>query len=99
VVLVRDPAFFARRYPDVPVAGVYRGKLSNKGETITIKDIDGNIVASVAYDDEDGWPLSPDGRGDSLVLVNPTGDPNDPLNWRASINIYGSPGANEPELK
>jgi hypothetical protein len=99
VVLVRDPALFAQRYPDVTVSGVYQGKLSNKAETITLKDIEGNVVISVSYDDENGWPISPDGRGDSLVLVNLTGDPNDPLNWRASTEVYGSPGANEPDLR
>jgi hypothetical protein len=95
-VLARDPASFAERYPDVPVAGVYRGKLSNNGETITLSDSNGNIIVSVPYDDEEGWPISADGRGDSLVLVNLTGDPNDPQSWRASTNIYGSPGGSPP---
>jgi hypothetical protein len=98
-VLVRDPASFAERYPNVPVAGTYRGKLSNQGETITLKDQAGNTVVSVSYDDENGWPISADGRGDSLVLVNPAGDPHDPRNWRASANIHGSPGSDESELR
>lgn len=97
VVLARDRAAFAGRYPGVPVAGVYNGQLANGGEEIRVKDRRGNTVLLVAYDDENGWPVSPDGRGDSLVLANPDGDPNEPRNWRASAHLYGSPGADEPE--
>jgi hypothetical protein len=58
-------------------------------------DNQGNLLFSVAYDDENGWPISPDGRGDSLVLINPDGNPDDPQNWRASQDLFGSPGRRE----
>jgi hypothetical protein len=92
VVLVRNLEAFSERYPGVAVDGVYRGQFSNKGETITVKDAAGRVMTSVTYDDENAWPISPDGLGDSLVLDNLAGDPNNPLNWRASIELYGSPG-------
>jgi hypothetical protein len=63
-----------------------------------LKDLDGELLISVTYDDDNGWPLSPDGRGDSLVLHNPAGDPDDPKNWRASLELYGSPGRVEGGL-
>jgi hypothetical protein len=50
------------------------------------------VIASVQYDDENGWPLSADGWGDSLVLVTPDTDPGDPRNWTASALVSGSPG-------
>jgi hypothetical protein len=53
-------------------------------------------MVSLEYDDEDGWPASPDGRGDSLVLIDQNREPNNPKNWRASTNLNGSPGADEP---
>nr|NIV00838.1 hypothetical protein [Phycisphaerae bacterium] len=93
MVLVRNPDAFVARYPGVTIGGTYTKRLSNRGETIRIKDGMGNVVVSVTYDDENGWPLTPDGRGDSLILVNPTGDPNDPQNWGASAEVYGTPGA------
>jgi hypothetical protein len=96
IVLVRNPVAFAERYPGVAIDGVYQGQLSNQGETIILRDFTGDVVVSVAYDDENGWPISPDGRGDSLVLVNPNGDPDDARNWRASVHLNGSPGADEP---
>jgi hypothetical protein len=95
LVLARNSEAFAKQYPTAPIFGTYDGQLSNKGETISLKDSHGRTIFSLTYDDENGWPLSPDGRGDSLVFANPSGDPNDPKNWRASSNRYGSPGVDE----
>jgi hypothetical protein len=99
LVLVRNPAAFARRYPDRPIGGVYQGRLSNEGEEIMVKDAQGEPLVSVAYDDENGWPLSPDGRGDSLILVQLDGDANDPAHWRASSDANGPPGAAAPMVE
>lgn len=93
VVLAANGAAFAERYPDVTLDGVYSEQLSNKGERISLKDATGRLLVSVEYDDENGWPISPDGLGDSLELVNLNGNPNNPKNWRASILLNGSPGA------
>jgi hypothetical protein len=79
----------------VPVAGVYQGQLSNKGETLRLQDAQGQDIIWLDYEDENGWPVSADGRGDSLVLVDVEQDPNNPANWQASINLNGSPGADE----
>jgi hypothetical protein len=95
VVLVRNPVAFNEKYPGVKIGGNYQGQLSNKGETISLADLAGNILLEVTYNDENGWPISPDGRGDSLILVDPTGDLNSPKNWRASTVLYGSPGWDE----
>jgi hypothetical protein len=93
VVLVSNPETFAERYPDVPISGVYEGHLSNKGEKIILRDGDGEMFIEVEYGDHSGWPISADGRGDSLTLVDQDGYPSEPTNWRASTNLYGSPGA------
>jgi hypothetical protein len=97
LVLGRNQTAFAAGYPRVALGGVYQGKLSNQGEKITLRDAAGNIVAAFAYDDENGWPLSPDGLGDSLTLANPNSDPSEPRNWRASLYLNGSPGGPEAE--
>jgi hypothetical protein len=49
----------------------------------------------VTYDDNYGWPLSANGAGDSLILVDPMGDLDSRYNWRASTILYGSPGTDE----
>lgn len=95
-VLVSNPKTFAERYPDVAISGVYEGHLSNKGEKILVRDAFGEVIIEIGYNDEFGWPVSADGRGDSLNLVDEAGDPNNPRNWRASTHLYGSPGATEP---
>lgn len=96
VVLVRQAAAFINRYPGVPFAGVYPGRLSNKGETLIVRDTNHRVLVSLTYDDGNGWPVSADGRGDSLVLINEASDPNEPRNWQSSANLHGSPGAAEP---
>lgn len=98
LVLAHNMAAFAERYPGVAIGGVFAGKLSNQGEKITLRDVAGQVLVSLSYDDENGWPLSPDGRGDSLVIVDPAGDPDNPQNWRASTYLYGTPGTDEPKL-
>lgn len=95
-VLLRDLSRFRRRYPDVEIDGVYRGKLSDKGETLTLYAADGTVITQVSYDDERGWPLSADGAGDSLVLVEGCADPTTRACWRASKTLYGTPGGDEP---
>jgi hypothetical protein len=96
IVLASNPAAFTKRYPDVSLSGAFQAQLSNGGEEITLRDIQAKVIIAVNYDDELGWPISPDGLGDSLVLVSPEGDPNDPRSWRASTNLYGSPGTDDP---
>lgn len=94
-VLVRNAGAFARRYPGVTVAGVYQGRLANSGEKLALVEAEGQIVFEMAYADSGGWPLSADGRGDSLVRVDLNGNPADPTRWRASANPLGSPGVDE----
>lgn len=95
-VLVHNPAAFASRYPGVPIGGVYQGKLSNQGERLTLRAATGQVLVSLEYDDENGWPLSPDGQGDSLNLADNLADPADASHWKAGVNLYGSPGKDEP---
>ena len=98
IVLVSNPAAFTNRYPSVHVDGVYTGKLSNSGETVSLVHATGTPIFSVNYGTKAPWPASPDGTGFSLVPVNPNLNPNpdSPLNWRASSVIGGSPGTDDP---
>ena len=94
-VLIRSLRNFRDRYPEAPIYGQYRGQLSDKGETVTLYHPDGEVWVQVTYDDNYGWPLSADGAGDALIVVDPDGDMNSPHNWRASVTLYGTPGADE----
>lgn len=95
VVLVRQAAPFEQKYPGVPIAGVYEGRLSNQGERLTLQTVTGQVVDSVAYADRQGWPVSADGRGDSLVRVDLRLPGDQATNWRASRQLHGTPGRND----
>ncbi|MFP6631615.1 MAG: lamin tail domain-containing protein [Planctomycetota bacterium] len=91
-LLVADEAVFQEAFPDAPVRGEFGDSLSNGGEKLTLKDGEGLTLVSVDYDDDGFWPISADGYGRSLVLADLEGDPDRPLTWRPSAEIYGSPG-------
>ncbi|MFO1498270.1 MAG: lamin tail domain-containing protein [Verrucomicrobiota bacterium] len=100
VVLVSNRDAFAAKYPGVRIDGVYSGRLSNSGETLALVHAVGTPIFSVAYGDAVPWPLAADGQGFSIVPVNPNlnPDPNNPLNWRGSSRVGGSPGADDTPL-
>jgi hypothetical protein len=99
VVLARNAAAFATKYPGVAVYGVYSGRLDNGGETLRLSHALGATVFAVTYDDEAPWPIAPDRFGFSLVPKGSitTQAPDNGANWRASAQPGGSPGADDPE--
>lgn len=98
ILLVRDPAAFAARYPAVstPILGTYNGRLSNDGEQITLNSPSGP-VQSFTYNDRAPWPEAADGDGPSLVLLAPESAPDHslPSNWRLSSTPNGNPGTDD----
>ena len=97
-VLVRNPVWFAARYPGVAANGVYAGRLSNGGETVALGSLLDPAFLSVNYGVTAPWPVAPDGFGFSLVPVHPNAnpDPDAGRSWRASALLNGSPGADDP---
>ena len=83
-----DPAAFAARYPSVDVFGEFRGHLDNAGEEVSVYDPQGDLVASVTYDDTDPWPTNADGGGFSLEFDERNGA----TEWRSSAAKGGTPG-------
>ncbi|MEE8452232.1 MAG: CotH kinase family protein [Thermoguttaceae bacterium] len=102
VVLARDMAAFATRYPGVTPAGYYDGALDNGGEQITLLNRIGTTIVDFAYNDKNAWPGRADGSGASLELIDPTAVPTtqparveylqDGDHWRGSSEYGGSPG-------
>ena len=93
IVLSGGLTKFNDRYGFYPFAE-YDGKLDNAGECISFCQASGDTVFSITYDDTAPWPEAANGTGVSLVPVeiNPTGNLNDPANWRTSYVVNGSPG-------
>ncbi|MEX2142608.1 MAG: lamin tail domain-containing protein [Pirellulales bacterium] len=94
LVLVKNVAAFQARYgTSIPVGGVFTASLANGGEQIALSTASNQILVDLEFGDSGDWPGRPDGDGSTLVIVNPSGDPNDPDNWRSSTEYGGSPGS------
>lgn len=96
VVVARNPSVFESIYGtavNLAPGGYADANLSNGGETISLVAANGVEILSFTYDDSTPWPETPDGDGPSLEIIDPLGDHNDPLNWRASDVDGGSPGS------
>ena len=84
---------FQASYGFAPAA-VYGGNLSNSGETVALRDAAGTTIDTVSYGEADPWPVSADGTGPSLELIDATLGNDDPLNWASATNAAGrTPGA------
>lgn len=88
IVIARDSNAFASYYGFVPLQWS-SGTLINSGELIELRNLGGNVAATVEYDNTADWSLAADGEGASLVLCNPNLNNNDPANWNESISSTG----------
>lgn len=90
-VLSPDAQQFKARYGFDP-NGVMRGNLSNSGEALELRDAVDNLLDFVDYLDIAPWPLTPDGAGPSLSLINPALDNAVAANWAPATVNHGTPG-------
>lgn len=88
VVLTADLQVFEQAW-GMTAHGQYTGALSNSGERIRLLDHNGQLVDVVEYLDVWPWPVTPDGMGPSLEVIDPVQDNNTPRNWRASVDPSG----------
>lgn len=100
LLVVRDQAAFEAAYGSgLPVAGEFANltSLSNGGERLKLDDASNSTIREFSYDDNLPWPTAPDGLGSSLVLIDPTSNPNPSLpgNWRSSTLPGGNPAASD----
>ncbi|GBC59198.1 hypothetical protein DENIS_0134 [Desulfonema ishimotonii] len=97
-VIVSNESEFNNLYPDVPVAGVYAGRLDNGGETLTLSDGIGRTLFSVTYDDEAPWPVGADNGGGSLIRFDYDISPDSAAAWTTCTCRGGSPGQGNVNL-
>jgi hypothetical protein len=95
VLVVENRAAFASRYDagGLRIAGEYRGRLENAGETLALT-LGGNLGVHVfTYDD--AWYVLTDGAGHSLEVVDAAAPAelwSQPANWQPSAERFGTPG-------
>jgi len=96
LLLVSDLFQFQRRHGiDIPVAGIFNGRLNNAGEPVTLVNTTGEAVFHFTYKGGFPWPTEADGGGYSLVLARPELGLNNPAAWRISSLPEGNPGADD----
>ena len=91
LVLCRDGAALESLL-GVSCVGDFDFGLRNSGELVRLFDSDGLLVDSVTYQDDSPWPVEADGDGPTLELLHYSLDNADPMQWRASIPVGGTPG-------
>jgi hypothetical protein len=104
VLVVANLAAFQLRYghgADATIAGLYAGNLSNGGERLRLIDALGLTIRDFTFSDLPPWPIGPDGNGPSLVLIDPTANPDhaDPAKWTSSAIPGGLPMGVSPVQK
>jgi hypothetical protein len=85
-----NPTAFSTRYPGVSVAAYFSGKLAKGGERVAVEDALGQAIVAVNYSNTNGWPVPTSGQ--SIEIIDPQGNPDDPANWRLSASSTGTPG-------
>ncbi|MFC2125344.1 CotH kinase family protein, partial [Bacteroidota bacterium] len=92
LVICEDIVAFRELFPEVkdPIGGMDFG-LGNGGDAIRIYTSEGTLWDIVNYEDEEPWPVPPDGEGPTLELINPGYDNQMPESWVVSIR-HGTPG-------
>lgn len=86
LVIARHPNTLIERYglDPVGVLGPYAGRLSDSGETLRLRDLNGNVVDHVRYYEGGQWSEDADGYGPSLEVIDPRHDNGSGQNWAAS---------------
>jgi hypothetical protein len=98
IVVARNRDVFQTVYgTEINLASTGYGgaNLSNGGERIALIGPLGETLQDFEYNDAAPWPTSPDGGGYSLHIIDAAADPADPANWRASMQVGGSPGRDD----
>lgn len=96
-IVSSNPAAFAARYgsSSLPVVGPWQGDLSNQGERLVIKTLNGTGPTILDFTYDDAWFPNGDGNGGSFEYIGTdytTSSYNKAENWRDSAQILGSPG-------
>jgi hypothetical protein len=109
LVLAEDRDAFGAAYGGaIRVHGTFNGHLDQGGETLSLiqpgaTPAQDRLINIVTYDDDPPWPVSADGTGASLQLIDALQDTRRVANWSDGTGwrpyrFTGTPGANATNL-
>ena len=82
IVLAKDAAAYQAAFGVAPF-GQYDGDLNDNGETLKLSDLFNNTIDVVSYNNSAPWDPVPATGSNSLALINPSLDNNQPSSWAA----------------
>lgn len=94
LIIAQHPDTIARLW-NASAIGPYTGKLSARGETITLRDLNATVVDEVSYQLGFPWPTVGDWPGNSIGLIHPQLDNSLSGSWRGNAP---TPGARNVQL-
>ncbi len=93
LVIAVNPAGLMNATGITGVLGPFSNSLANSGETVTLKNNNGRRMDEISWNDKEPWPVAADGSGATLAKIEELRDSGTPENWRASVEMGGTPGA------
>lgn len=92
LVVALQPTNIVAVYGITNVVGPFAGRLGNSGDTLELRNNNNRLMDELGYGVKGDWPVAPDGAGPSLAKVDEEWASGEIANWRASVQIGGSPG-------
>ncbi|HWB04624.1 MAG TPA: lamin tail domain-containing protein [Verrucomicrobiales bacterium] len=92
LVVAANPAALMAATGLTGVVGPFENILANNGESVTLKNNNGRRMDEISWNDKEPWPVAADGSGATLSKIQELHDSGTPENWRASVEVGGTPG-------
>ncbi|HMJ91647.1 MAG TPA: lamin tail domain-containing protein, partial [Candidatus Acidoferrum sp.] len=93
IVVAINPAVLTAATGLGNVFGPFTNRLSNANGTIRLRNNNGRVMDELSYGTENEWPVAADGAGPSLAKADEDAGTAESANWRASLQVGGTPGA------
>lgn len=92
LVVAADPTRLAEQTGYADALGPYDGTLANGGERVDLRNNGGRLIDTIAYGNDEPWPVQAAGSGLSLAKIDADAASDHAENWTASAEIGGTPG-------